>query len=75
MYNYSHPGLPPSTINFFDIVNATVDAMTSTILLNITWEPPLYPYGELQYYELMLTAEFNETGNQTFERQRFFVRQ
>ena len=68
-------GLPPSAINFIEIVNATVDAMTSTILLNITWEPPLYPYGELEYYQLLLIAEFNEITNHTFGGRRFFVRQ
>ena len=66
-------GLPPSTINSIDIVNGTVDVVTSTILLNITWEPP-YPYGELEYYELQLTGELNGTANQTFGGKRFFVR-
>ena len=65
-------GLPPSTINSIDIVNGTVDVVTSTMLLNITWEPP-YPYGELQYYELQLTAEVNGT-NDTVRRQIFPVR-
>ena len=66
-------GRPPSTINSIDIVNGTVDVVTSTILLNITWEPP-YPYGELQYYELQLTGEVNGTANGTFGGQRFPVR-
>ena len=66
-------GRPPSTINSIDIVNGTVDAVTSTILLNITWEPP-YPYGELQYYELRLTGEVDGTTNYTFGGQRIFVR-
>ena len=66
-------GLPPSTINSIDIVNGTVDVVKSTIQLNITWEPP-YPYGELQYYELRLTAEVNETANDTVVKQTFPVR-
>ena len=66
-------GIPPSTINSIDIINGTVDVITSTILLNITWEPP-DPYGELEHYELRLTAEFNGTTNHTFGRQRFPVR-
>jgi len=68
----THLGLPPSTINFIDIVNGTVDRVKNTILLNITWDPP-YPYGELEYYELFLTAEFNVTANHTFTRQTYFV--
>ena len=47
--------------------------MTSTILLNITWEPP-DPYGELEHYELLLTAELNGTTNHTFGGKRFPVR-
>ena len=70
-YSSTSSGLPPSTINSIDIVNGAVDVVASTIQLNITWEPP-YPYGELQYYELQLTAEGNETANQTFS---FSVRQ
>ena len=66
-------GRPPSAINYIDIVNGTVDVVTSTIQLNITWEPP-YPYGELQYYDLRLTAEINETANDTVGRQIFPVR-
>ena len=66
-------GLPPSTINFIDILNVTIDTMISTMSLNITWEPP-YPYGELQYYELMLTAEFNGTANYTFGGNAYHVR-
>ena len=66
-------GRSPSAINYIDIVNGTVDVVTSTLLLNITWEPP-YPYGELQHYELQLTAEINETTNDTVGRQIFPVR-
>jgi len=43
------------------------------MLLNITWEPP-YPYGELEYYELFLTAEFNATTDYKFGGKTFFVR-
>ena len=61
-YSITPSGLPPSTINSLDIVNGTVDVVTSTIQLNITWEPP-YPYGEFEYYELRLTAEVNGTDS------------
>ena len=47
--------------------------MTDTIILNITWDPPLYPYGELQYYELLLTAE-NGTANYTYGGKTYHVR-
>ena len=70
-YSITSSGLPPSTINSIDIVNGTVDVVTSTIQLNITWEPP-YPYGELQYYELRLTAEINETDSYLFGGIRLF---
>jgi len=69
-----HLGLPPSTVNFIEIVNGTVDTVENTILLNIKWDPP-YPYGELEYYELFLTAEFNGTTNynHTFGKKTFSV--
>ena len=67
-----HSGLPPSTVNFIDIVNGTVDPVRNTILLNITWEPP-YSYGELEFYQLLLTAEFNGTDNYTFGGKTFYV--
>ena len=72
-YLITSSGLPPSTVNSIDIVNGTVDVVTSTIQLNITWEPP-YPYGELQYYDLRLTAEVNGTANYTFGGRRIIVR-
>ena len=73
-YSITYLGVPPSTINSIDIINGTVDVMTSTILLIITWEPPTNLYGELEHYELLLTAELNGTTNRTFGRKRFPVR-
>ena len=64
-HSITSSGLPPSTINSLDIVNGTVDAVTKTIQLNITWEPP-YPYGELEYYDLRLTAKVNGTDSYPF---------
>ena len=49
--------------------------LAKIILLNITWEPPRYPYGELQYYDLLMTGEFNGTANYTFGGKTFAVRQ
>ena len=66
-------GRPPSTINSIDIVSGTVDVETSTILLNITWEPP-HPYGELQYYEIQLIGRVSGITNYTFGGQRIPVR-
>jgi len=66
-------GTPPSAAEDIEIVNGTVDFVTTSLLLNITWKPP-FPYGKLFAYNLVLTAEFsneNETFNQTLTS-RFF---
>ena len=71
-YSITSSGVPPSTINSIDIINGTVDVITRTILLIITWEPP-NPYGELEHYDLLLTAELNGTTNHTFGGEKFSV--
>jgi len=51
-------GRPPSLIRSITILNTSVDAVTGTLALNITWEPP-FPYGKLLFYRLVINAVNN----------------
>ena len=65
-----HTGRAPSTIEEAEILNGTVDLVTSRIQLDISWDPP-FPFGKLLYYTVVLQSgeldNSNSTANRTFE--------